>query len=180
MNSYPPSSSLAAKIASFSPMNACVVAVEKTLATTMGVNRLSEKSRSRISSTKKTPAMGALKIEAMPAAAPQPTKVFMRSRSTPVFCPIHEPSVEPICTIGPSVPADPPVPTVVIEAKTFTMPMRAGITPPFWISAFMTCGTPWPFASLAKKYTSRLVTVAPATGRATSTHRPWLRIESCA
>jgi hypothetical protein len=36
---------------------------------------LTEKSRSRISSTKKTPAIGALKIELMPAAAPQPTSV---------------------------------------------------------------------------------------------------------
>ena len=46
---------------------------------TIGVNVRSEKSRSRISSTKKTPAIGALKTDAIPAAAPHPSSVA-------VFC----------------------------------------------------------------------------------------------
>ena len=48
----------------------------------------------------------------------------------------------PIWTMGPSVPADPPEPTVRIEETTFAMPTRLGMAPPFWMMARMTWGTP--------------------------------------
>ena len=108
--------SIAAKIASFSPYHDWVTAVEKTLATTMGVKVRREKSRRMISMTKKTPAMGALKTEAMPAAAPHPSNVVACSRVMPRIWAREEPITDPIWTMGPSAPAEPPEPMVAAEA----------------------------------------------------------------
>ena len=58
-----------------SPRMLCVVADDTTAAITIGVNVFKEKSRSNNSMTKKTPAIGALKTDANPAAAPQPRRV---------------------------------------------------------------------------------------------------------
>ena len=69
-------------MASFSPWKAWVVAAEKTEAMTMGVKTRIEKSRRRISRTKKTPAIGALKIDAMPAAAHERADVFAGDAET--------------------------------------------------------------------------------------------------
>ena len=103
------------KRGSFEPMIVWVVAAARTEATTIGVNVRSEKSRRRTSSTKKMPAMGALKTDARPAAAPQPSKVVpllaSRRRSLATF----EPTTAPMVTIGPSGPADPPLPMVKVE-----------------------------------------------------------------
>ena len=92
-------------------------AAEITDAITIGVNVRKEKSRRRISRTKKIPAIGALNTEEMPAAAAQPRRVA-------VFCgvvlrrwPTHEPRDAPMVTIGPSAPAEPPEPMVRVAAS---------------------------------------------------------------
>ena len=84
----------------------------------------------RTSSEKIAPAIGALKVAATPAAAPQATMVrtfFVASRA---HCPMVEPIAAPIWTIGPSRPAVPPKPMVIDEAMTFTPTTRGRILPP--------------------------------------------------
>jgi len=46
----------------------------------------------------------------MPAAAPQPSRVPVCSGPTLSMRAMFEPMAEPICTIGPSAPAEPPDP----------------------------------------------------------------------
>ena len=96
-----------------------------TEAITIGVNVLSEKSRKRISSTKKMPAIGALNTAAMPAAAPQPSSVARFSGVAPSQRPMFDPMTEPIVTIGPSAPADPPEPIVSVDAIHLRTPTRS-------------------------------------------------------
>ena len=62
-----------------------------------------------------------------------------------------EPIAEPICTIGPSRPADPPNPIVSDEAITLTVTTRLRMCPPRVANAVMTSGTPCPFASRANR-----------------------------
>ena len=104
-----------------------------------------------ISAAKIAPAIGALKVAEMPAAAPQPTSVRTPAAFSRSFCPMVEPKAEPIWTIGPSRPTEPPVPIESAEASAFTPTIRARITPPRIATAFMTSGMPWPRASRAKK-----------------------------
>ena len=66
--------------------------------------------RRMISIAKNTPASGALKVAAMPPAAPQATSSRIRRSSSRSSWASVEPSAEPICTIGPSRPTDPPPP----------------------------------------------------------------------
>jgi hypothetical protein len=76
------------------------------------------------------------------------------------------PGTAPICTMGPSVPAEPPLPTVAIEAKVLTRPTRSGISPLRWMRALRTWGTPWPLASLANRQTRMALMRAPTIGTA--------------
>ena len=78
---------------------------------------------------KMVPAMGALKVAAMPAAAPQATSVRTRSSEKRSNCPTVEPSAEPTWTIGPSRPAEPPAPMVSDEASTLTAATRGRMRP---------------------------------------------------
>jgi hypothetical protein len=109
---------------------AWVIEVLITLANTMGLNVLKEKSRRKISRAKSTPAMGALKIAAIPPATPQATSVFMWWRLTPIACPKLLPMAAPIWTIGPSVPADPPEPMVSALDTALANATRGRMTPP--------------------------------------------------
>ena len=124
MNAPTLKSAATAKIASFSPRTACVHTAEKTEAITIGVKVRSEKSRSKISRTKKMPAIGALNTEAIPAAAPQPSSVAvfwgLIRRSWPTF----DPTADPIWMIGPSAPADPPEPIVQMADTHLAMATR--------------------------------------------------------
>ena len=70
----------------------------------MGLNWVTAKSPTITSTAKSEPAIGALKVAAMPAAAPQPTIVRSCRAGTPSIWPMAEPIAEPICTIGPSRP----------------------------------------------------------------------------
>ena len=121
MNASTSKTSLEAKSASL-PSTACVNAEEITAAITIGVNVRREKSRRRISSTKNTPAIGALKTDASPAAAPQPRSVAVCCGLVPRSRPTFDPMTEPMVTIGPSAPAEPPEPIVSVEASHLRMP----------------------------------------------------------
>ncbi len=68
------------------------------------------------SSVKSMPAIGALNIPAMPAAAPQPTRIISVRGDIRNHEPTFEPMAAPVYTIGPSAPTEPPKPMVIDEA----------------------------------------------------------------
>ena len=76
--------------------------------------------RSSISTSrvKSMPAMGALKMPDIPAAAPQPTSIISTRGDMRNACPTFEPIAAPVATIGPSAPTEPPKPMVMDEAIT--------------------------------------------------------------
>jgi hypothetical protein len=67
-----------------------------------------ENSRKMISTPKNTPVMGALKVAAMALSAPQATRIRILLSGILIHWPMVEASAEPICTIAPSRPTDPP------------------------------------------------------------------------
>ena len=117
----------------------------------MGLSWATAKLPTITSAAKSAPAIGALKVAAMPAAAPQPTIVRIWLAGTLSSCPILEPRAEAIWTMGPSRPTDPPLPIEIAEASAFTLTTRRRITPPRRATAAITSGTPCPLASRAKK-----------------------------
>ncbi len=99
---------------------------------------------------KMAPAMGALKVAAMPAEAPQAAMVRSVVPRTLTSCPSVEPNALPICTIGPSRPTDPPLPILTAEATVFANATRGRILPLRTVRASITSGSPLPRASHAK------------------------------
>jgi hypothetical protein len=118
---------------------------------TIGPSCATAKLPTMISAANRAPAMGALKVAATPAAAPQPTIVRSWLAGTRSSWPIEEPSADPIWTMGPSRPTEPPDPIEIAEASAFTVTTRRRITPPRSATAAITSGTPCPLASRAKK-----------------------------
>ena len=110
-----------------------------------------ENSRRMISTPKNTPVTGALKVAEMPPAAPQATRIRSRFSGIRTHWPRLEAIAEPICTIGPSRPTDPPVPMHSAEARALTTLTCGRIRPPLSATAIITSGTPWPRASLANR-----------------------------
>ena len=125
-----------------------------TEASTTMPNDSAVKSRRISSIAKNTPASGALNVAAMPPAAPHATSTRIRSSATRTVRPSVEPSAEPICTIGPSRPTEPPPPMHSAEASDFTTATCGAIRPPRRATAYITSGTPWPRASRAKRCTN--------------------------
>ncbi len=64
------------------------------------------------------PAIGALKMPAMPAAAPHPTSSISTLGGMRNRLPSFDPMAAPVKTIGPSAPTDPPNPIVMELATT--------------------------------------------------------------
>ena len=120
-------------------------------ASTTTPNDSASKSRRISSSAKKTPAIGALNVAEMPPAAPQATRIRIRDSGTRVSWPSVEPSAEPIWTIGPSRPTEPPPPMQSADASDFTTATCGRILPPLSATASITSGTPWPRASRANQ-----------------------------
>jgi hypothetical protein len=119
-----------------------VKAVARTEEITMGLKERSRKSPRITSRAKMAPAMGALKVAEMPAAAPQPTRIFMCWAEMRKSWPRLEPRVEPIWTMGPSLPTEPPEPMQMAEARILTRATRGRIRPPWVATAAITSGTP--------------------------------------
>ena len=84
----------------------------------MGRSEAIDRSTISTSSVKTSPAIGALKIPAMAALAPQPTSRIIVFLSMRKICPRLEPMAEPVSTIGASAPTEPPKPMVMPEATT--------------------------------------------------------------
>ena len=83
-----------------------------------GITETVVKSSISTSMVNKTPAIGALKIPAIPAAAPQPTSIIRIRGDILKSCPRLLPIEAPVATIGPSAPTEPPKPIVIAEAIT--------------------------------------------------------------
>ncbi len=116
-------------------------------------NDSAAKSRSSSSRAKNTPAIGALNVAAMPEAAPHATSVRTLVSDRWAIWATLEPSAEPIWTIGPSRPTEPPEPIVIAEARDLITATLPAIFPPRWEIASITSGTPWPRASWAQRWT---------------------------
>ena len=108
----------------------------------------------------------------MPPAAPQATSSRIRDSATRTTRPSVDPSAEPICTIGPSRPTDPPPPMHSAEASALTTATCGAIRPPRRATAYITSGTPWPRASRAKKCTSGPYSSPATTGAPMTNQRP--------
>jgi hypothetical protein len=96
------------------------IALAVTLAMTTIPKDWAAKSLRISSIAKKTPASGALKVAAIPPAAPQATRTRILGSATPTNRPALDPSADPICTIGPSRPTDPPPPMHIADARALT------------------------------------------------------------
>ena len=143
-----------------------------TLASTAAPNASMLKAARISSIAKMTPASGALNVAAMPPAAPQATSSFIRSSDSLVSRPRVEPSADPICTIGPSRPTEPPEPMVSAEASVLTTATLGLIRPPRWATASITSGTPCPRASFANRLTSGPYSSPPMTGTTSTKNGP--------
>ena len=102
-----------------------------------------------ISTPKNTPVIGALNVAEMPPAAPHATRTRSLFSGIRIHWPSPDARADPICTIGPSRPTDPPVPMVMAEATALTALTCGRIRPPFSATASITSGTPCPRASRA-------------------------------
>ena len=69
---------------------------------------------------KNAPASGALKVAEMPPAAPQATSRRTRSVFRRSSCASADPAAEPIWTMGPSRPTEPPPPMHNADASALT------------------------------------------------------------
>lgn len=136
------------------PSTARPTTLAVTLASTTAPNDSAAKSRRISSIAKNGPANGALKVAAIPPAAPHATSTRSRDSGSRAARPSAEPSADPICTIGPSRPTEPPEPIVNADASAFTTLTCTGIRPPRSATAYITSGTPCPRASGANRYTS--------------------------
>ena len=108
-------------------------------------------SRYRTSGANRAAPSGAWKIAPIPPAAPASTRIrrsraFSFSREAKA-----DPNPDPICAIGPSFPADPPVPIVRADAMILTNGTRFRICPPRWWNASIMASVPWPSASGATR-----------------------------
>ena len=94
--------------------------------------------RRRITSrAKKVPAIGVLKVAAMPPAAPAATIRTSMSEGWRVMRPIAEESEAAIRTIGPSRPAAPPPPRVKAVAISLAGATIGRMKPPVVSTAIM-------------------------------------------
>lgn len=138
---------------------------------TIGVRKLTAKLPRMTSAANITPASGAPNVALMPAAVPLATSTLTLRWSSRDHWPMRLPAAEPICTIGPSRPTDPPVPIVGPLASVLNSATRGRMTPPLRATAEMTSGTPCPCVSGAKRRVSQLTSSSsPAAGTATINH----------
>ena len=114
--------------------------------TTTGIKLVSSNSpRSTISSAKNKPAIGALKIAAIAPADPQAINVFLLSSEITKNLLTQVPTTPPIWAIGPSCPALPPSPRVIIEAKILATVCLSFIIPPYRFTVTRKSGNPYPY-----------------------------------
>lgn len=100
------------------PVKIYVKHVAVTLEMRIGNKEAIVRSIMRTSRVNTSPAMGALNIPAIAAAAPHPTSNMSVLLSILNSCPRLLPMAEPVSTIGASAPTLPPKPMVIAEAIT--------------------------------------------------------------
>jgi len=110
--------------------------------TTTAGNASLAKSLRMTSIVKNTPASGMPNTAERPPTAPAATKVFKSFGETSSRRPSAEPTDEPICTTGPSSPAEPPNPIVAADATALTQATCAGMRPSCSLIARATSATP--------------------------------------
>ncbi len=89
-----------------------------------------------------TPPIGTLNVALRPPAAPAPTRIIVSRELNFKSCPRNEPKEEQICTIGPFLPTEPPLPIVIAEATVLIIATLGFIFPLFSATANITSGTP--------------------------------------
>jgi len=113
----------------------------------IGLNVLSPNSPRSTSAANIAPPMGALKVAARPPAAPHAATVRILLDEKLNSFPTPEPMAAPICTMGPSRPAEPPEPRVIADETVFMRATRGDMLR-FKAMARITSGTPCPLANL--------------------------------
>ena len=124
------------------PKNARLITSPVTAERIVAESASSENSFRTISKPKNTPVIGALNVAEIAPAAPHATIIRSRPSLIRTSCPSVEASAEPICTIGPSRPTDPPPPMHSADASALTTVTGGRIRPPFSATASITSGTP--------------------------------------
>ena len=103
------------------------VAITVAVVTNSRFRALMDTSSSSIANT--MPPSGALKVAAIPAPAPAAISVTRSLVRIAMSEPSVEPKAEPIWTIGPSRPTDPPLPIETAEASDLITATRGGSGP---------------------------------------------------
>ena len=116
---------------------------------------------------KSTPAMGALNVPPMAAPAPAATMIRTSLAPNPATWPTVLPMEDPIWTMGPSRPTDPPDPMEIADPNALTMATRGRMRPPRCRTANWTSGIPCPWASGAQRRTIQDTTTIPTAGART-------------
>jgi hypothetical protein len=98
------------------------------------------KSKSSIAST--TEASGAPKVAAMPAAAPEASRILRSLGDTGTIWPSREPMAPPVTMIGPSAPNGPPVPIAIAADSGLAKAVRGAIRLCFVSTASIASGIP--------------------------------------
>ena len=91
-------------------------------ATTRGIRDRIESSNNSSSIASSTDASGAPKVAAIPAAAPEASKIFRSEGVTLIIWPTSEPIAPPVTMIGPSAPNGAPVPMAIAAESGLGQP----------------------------------------------------------
>ena len=135
-----------------------------TLAMSIGRSEAIVRSIINTSSVNTSPAIGALKIPAMAAAAPHPTSSISVWLSILNSLPRLLPIAEPVSTIGASAPTLPPHPMVMAEAITELQQLWALSLFFLLLMAYRMRVIPWLMLSLTMYLTNSDVRKIPITG----------------
>ena len=119
----------------------------------------------RITSTaNKTPAIGALNAEPIPAETPHANSNILFFCDNLYFCAKLEPNAAPVITIGLSNPAEPPSPTVRELVIICAYICFAGKIPPFFATACNILALPFSIELFKNLLTTKTVSKIPIIG----------------
>jgi len=107
----------------------------------------------------------------IPAAAPASMRIRRSPGGSLSTRARYDPNPEPIWAIGPSCPADPPVPIVMIEATDLISGTRVRIMPPPRWKARIMASVPCPSASGAQVKTRMPDIRPPTVGTSRTSHQ---------
>ena len=131
------------------------------VATTNGMNAREENSNSSSSMARTTAASGVPNVAAMPAAAPQASRILRSLAETWSTCPTSDPRAPPVTMIGPSAPNGPPVPIATAADRGLATAVRGATLLRRVRTASMASGMPWP-RMIGDQRASSVTSPAPA------------------